>query len=171
MPDQGSYIGILIKPYGYRGDMFLKGNPGNLMELKVGIPLFIEKDGQRIPFFIEEIMHEPSSEKCTIKLEFINSDIEARKYMHCKVHKEYKRVSKGKRSGEDIAGYHGYKVIDSSSGIEFIVADYFDNPGNPIFLLKWEGDEVMLPGNADYILSFDHDEKIILAAFPEGLLG
>ena len=70
----------------------------------------------------------------------------------------------------EVREYEGFTVIDTTKDKKYTVADFYDNPGNPLLLLKSEGNEVMLPVNADYILSVDISGKMIKAAFPDGLV-
>jgi len=169
MAYQGNHIGTLIKPRGYKGELLLKGNPEIIRELKQGIPLFIEISGQRVPFFIEELSHDLLGEKCIVRLEFIESDVEARRYTGCEVFNS--AVSQLDRRSEILdVDYAGFTVIDVTNDKKYTVADFYDNPGNPVLLLKSEGKEVMLPVNADFILSVDISGKMIKAAFPDGLV-
>ncbi|MEX0982192.1 MAG: hypothetical protein WD577_00625 [Bacteroidales bacterium] len=170
MSYQGSHIGTLIKPHGYKGELLLKGKPEILRELKLGIPLFIELSGQLVPFFVEEFSHDLSGEKCIVRFGFIESDVEARRYTGCEVFNS--AVSQVDRRSEilDVKEYKGFTVIDTKKDIKYTVADYYDNPGNPVLLLERKGNEVMLPVNADFILSVDISRKTIKAAFPSGLV-
>jgi 16S rRNA processing protein RimM len=169
MSHQGSHIGTLIKPHGYKGELLLKGKPEILRELKQGIPLFIELSEQRIPFFIEEISHDPSGEKCIVQLSYIESDTEARKYVGCDVYQSPDSKTDERKVAAYAHEFAGFMVVDTSGGGEYSVTDYFDHPENPILLLECEGREVMLPLNADYIVSVDTKMKVIAATFPEGL--
>lgn len=171
MSHPGSHIGTLIKPHGYKGALLLKGKPEIIRELKQGIPLFIDVSEQRIPFFIEEISSDPSGEKCIVNLSFIESDSDARRYVGCEVYLPPGSENTGERMVvDDIHEFDGYRVVDTAGGGHYSVTDFFDHPENPVLLLEAEGREVMLPLNADYILSLDRQEKVIEAAFPEGLL-
>jgi 16S rRNA processing protein RimM len=71
---------------------------------------------------------------------------------------------------DDSHEFAGFLVVDKAGGGQYNVTDFFDHPENPVLLLEDEGREVMLPLNADYILSLDKQKKVIEAAFPEGLL-
>ncbi len=170
MSHQGSHIGTLIKSHGYKGELLLKGKPEILRELKEGIPLFIELSEQRIPFFIEEISPDPTGEKCIVQLSFIESDYEARRYVGCEVYQSPDSQTGERMEIEEVHEFAGFVVVDTVEDGEYSVTDFFDHPENPLLLLECEGREVMLPLKADYILSVDHQKKVIEAAFPEGLV-
>jgi hypothetical protein len=63
MAHLGNHIGTLIKLYGYKGELLLKGKPQLLDKITEGIPLFIEISEQGIPFFIEGFSLDISGEK------------------------------------------------------------------------------------------------------------
>lgn len=169
MPGMGSHIGTLVKPHGYKGELLLKGNAEVLHKLKEGIPLFIGIDGQRVPFFIEEIFNETPSQKVLVKFEFINSDEEARRYSGCKVYSDSEENDPPVQRLQ-ISNYTGFRVVDRPSGKELTVTDYIESEENPLLVLDHKGSEVLLPLYADYILDTDHEAGTIIVLFPEGLL-
>lgn len=169
MPEMGNHIGTLVKPHGYKGEMLLKGKTEILQELTKGIPLFIEIDGQRIPFFIEEVYNDTPAEKVIIKLEFIDSDAVAGRYVSCEVYADPGTPGAAEREMH-LSDYRGFTCIDRSSGAAFTVTDYIESPDNPILVLDHQGNEVLLPANAAFILEVNTDAQTIEAEFPDGLL-
>jgi len=168
MPHPGSHIGTLIKPHGFRGEMVIKGEKHFLNNLKEGIALFLDISGQRIPFFIEDFSPDVSEEKGIVKLEFVDSEIQARKYSGCDVYLEEKYLSSG-TSRKSYPEYIGLSVIDRSSKKQYQVVDYFDNPGNPVLVLRHGREEVLVPANADYFIKGQIDGDVLSIEFPEGL--
>lgn len=161
------HIATLIKPHGFKGGMVIRGTAGDLQKLKKGTPLFIGISEQRVPFFIESFDPDPTSESGIIKLEFIDSEIDARKYTGLKVYAELKPASTASENANGPV-LIGYSVIDNSSARELTVVDFLDQPENPLLVLDHEGEEVLLPLNADYILAVRTREKRIEVDFPEG---
>ncbi|MDF1570282.1 MAG: hypothetical protein P1P82_01540 [Bacteroidales bacterium] len=169
MPEMGSHIGTLVKPHGYKGEMLLKGKPEILQKLTEGIPLFIDIDGQRVPFFIEEVHNDVPAEKVIIKFEFIDSGEAAGRYVACDVFSD-PAVSHQPREVVRLSDYRGFRCTDRSSGAELTVTDYIESPENPLLVLDYQGKEILLPANADYILEVSKEARTIDAEFPEGLL-
>ncbi len=169
MPETGNHIGTLVKPHGYKGEMLIKGKPEILQKLTEGIPLFIAIDGQRIPFFIEEIYNDTPTEKVIIKFEFIDSKDTAGRYVSCEVYSD-PEPSPGSGSNPLLSDYLGFRCTDRSSGAELTVTDFIESTENPILVLDHKGNEVLLPLHADFILNVDPEARTIEAFFPEGLL-
>jgi 16S rRNA processing protein RimM len=171
MPGMGNHTGTLVKPHGYKGEMLLKGKPEILQQLTEGTPLFIETDGQRVPFFIEEVHNELPSDKVIIKFEFIDSSETAMRYVSCEVYSDPEPSARTVTGTQmQLPDYEGFRCTDRSSGAELTVTGYIDSNENPILVLAYKGNEVLLPANADYILNIDRDAGTIEAEFPEGLL-
>jgi ribosomal 30S subunit maturation factor RimM len=168
MAHLGNHIGTLIKPHGYKGELLLRGKPQFLNKITKGIPLFIEIYEQRIPFFIKDFSLDISGQKGIIKFEFIDSDLEARKYVSCDVFFDSDKLENQEETIH-INEYVGFTVIDSIAGIEYKVIDFYESAENPILVLENSGAELLLPRNADYILEIDHVGKIMKVEFPEGL--
>lgn len=169
MPVRGKHIGTLIKLHGYKGDMLIKGPSESISNLKEGTALFIEIDGQRVPFFIESFSPDLSGEKGIIKFDFIDSDMQARRYITCHVFEELQAEDDNTavRIAKD---YVGYIVIDTISGQEFPVLDFIDDEANPLLILDKGREEMMLPINADYFKNAKMKGKNLFVEFPEGLL-
>ena len=167
MIEAGNLIGTLVKIHGYQGDLVISGEKDQLDKLEIGTTLFIEINGQLVPFFLEDISTDPKGKRAVIALQFITSDIEARRFINCRVFTE------GTGQGEvqpHLAGLVGFKLIDGSSGLEFEISDYIENPQNPLLVFRVNKEEAYLPLKADYIKEVRNREKIILAELPEGLL-
>lgn len=169
MPGTGNPIGTLIKPHGYIGEMHLKGTSGNILEFEKGMWLFIQKDGQRIPFFIEYFDPDTSGERGIIKLEFIDSDTEARKFTGCPVFEELHPTGKPDSSASP-EGYVGSIIADTVSGREFEVTGFMDHPENPLLILESDNEEVLLPVNADFFQKARSRGRKLSMKFPDGLI-
>jgi len=161
------HIATLIKPHGFKGGMVIRGAAGDLQKLRKGTPLFIGISEQRVPFFIESFDPDPTAESGIIKLEFIDSEIEARNFTGLKVYAELKPASAASENAHG-SGLIGFTVTDKGSGRVLSVADFLDQPENPLLVLDHAGEEILLPLNADYILAVHTGERKIEVDFPEG---
>lgn len=169
MSELGSHIGTLIKPHGYKGDLQIKGKPDLLDNIQIGDPLFISIDGQRIPFFVVDLFESGQPDRLVVKFEFIDDIDQARKYTTCDVYSDQKQTS-ADSPGEKLSSMMGYILQDKLSGRSAEVSDYVASTENPILIIKFDQQEVMLPLNADYIESIDHKSQTITVSLPEGLI-
>ncbi len=161
--------GKLIKPHGFKGDLLLRGDARILKDLTEGIPLFIQVDGLRVPFFIEGLFGDPGGGQVFVKFEFIDSEKEAGRYVDCSVFTSDELQVLDTTGNSTVESYIGYTVNDLRSGTDFTVSDYIAVDENPLLVLHYPGGEVLLPAHADFIHQIDRNKKLIVAEFPEGL--
>lgn len=166
---QGMHIGTLIKPHGIRGEMVLKGNPIVIDTLVEGMPLFIDIDGQRVPFFIEQVSSDAPGDRAILKLEFIDSVEDTRRCITREVYSD-PSVKQHVNEGPMLKDLLDYAVVDRLTGRSGRVTDYVDQQDNPLLIIDLEGEEIMLPLQADYILSMDEPMKKIVVEFPDGFI-
>jgi 16S rRNA processing protein RimM len=160
--------GKISKPYGLRGEVQIILNPASASHIKEGIPLFIDLDGQRIPFFIEEV-DLVSLDQAIVKMEFIDSIEEARRVSGCDVYIEsgkHTRMGHGADSPMDLVGY---AASDLKLGAMGKITEYIHNEMNPVWLIEFRGKELMVPAVAKFIRKINHREKNIELDLPEGL--
>lgn len=169
MTVQGEFrIGKISKPYGLRGEVQIILNPGSASHIKEGIPLFIDLDGQRVPFYIEgaELI---SSDQAIAKLEFINSVDEARGVSGCDVFLESGTVE-GPVTGPGNPGdMIGYSVTDLELGDIGKITKYLHSEMNPVWHIEYRGNDLLVPAVDEFILKIDHRKKKIHLKLPEGL--
>jgi 16S rRNA processing protein RimM len=162
----GIRTGKISKPYGLRGEVQIILTPGSAPNIKKGDPLFIDIDGQRVPFFIEgaDLF---SSDQAIIKLEFIDSVEDARKVSGCEVYLESARnTGRGKENPGNMVGYF---VSDPALGHIGKITKCILTEMNPVWIIESGGKELMVPAAAEFIVKIDHRQKKILLNLPEGL--
>jgi 16S rRNA processing protein RimM len=164
----GVKAGKISKPYGLQGDVHIYLIPDAAQKLKPGIPLFIDMDGQRVPYFMESV-ELVAADQAIVKVEFINSLEEARKVVGQEVYldprdsgdKEVMAVAPGQ--------WIGYLAIDLRLGEIGVVSDHIPNELNPVWVIRHKGGEIMIPATEDFIQKIDHKNSIILLNLPEGI--
>ena len=50
------------------------------------------------------------------------------------------------------------------------IIDWIDIPGNPLLVVKWKDQELLVPAHDDIIKSIDYDNKSLIILPPEGLI-
>jgi len=165
---EGAKAGKISKPYGIRGEVniILKPNAGNNIE--PDNPLFIDIDGQRVPFFVEEV-ELVSTEQAIIKFEFIDTMEAAREVSGCDLYFHIRHQSDTSETGEDLADLIGYTASDRELGLLGRISDYVPHPLNPVFVIQSEKKELMVPAVRDLIDYINPEEQSIQFILPEGL--
>ena len=165
---EGAKAGKISKPYGLRGEVntILEPHAGNNIE--PDNPLFIDIDGQRVPFFVEEV-ELVSSEQAIIKFEFVDTLEAARVVSGCDIYFDMRHQPDPSDSGDEMANLIGYTASDKASGLLGKISDYLPHPMNPVFVIQFEAKELIVPAVRDFIDHINPKEKSIQFILPEGL--
>jgi len=167
VPD-GVKAGLISKPYGLRGEVniILEPQAGNSIEPDT--PLFIDIDGQRVPFFVEEV-ELISRDQAIIKFEFIDSLEGAREVSGCMLYFDPGRQLELSSGHEDFANFIGFTASDRESGMLGTISDYLPHPMNPVLVIQSGTRELLVPAVMDFIEHIDSAKQSILFILPEGL--
>ena len=163
-------IGKFQKPHALKGELnaLLDIDP-DYMDNK---PLVVNTDGIFVPFFIESL-REKGTYSYLIKLEGVDSEDEAKKFVNKKIFMMRKDVEEWIENQETELGNEliGYQIKDSKTSDEIgrIVA-IEQNTDNPLFIVEKLGEEFYIPVTDDFIIEIDDKDKIIFMDLPDGLI-
>ena len=164
----GEKAGKISKPYGLQGEVHIILIPVVAEKLKPGIPLFIDIDGQRVPFFIETV-ELVSDQQAIVKVEFINSLEEAREYTGNEVFLDEKDTGKNLEQAGKLDEMVGYLVIDLNLGEIGTLTDIIPSELNPVWVIEHAGKEIMIPATQDFVRLTDHKNSTLHLDLPEGI--
>lgn len=167
VPD-GAKVGKISKPYGLRGEVniILEPEAGNYIE--PDCPLFIDFDGQRVPFFVEEV-ELVSKDQAILKFEFIDSLDEARRFTGCGLYFDPSHVPEPVEKASDLSSVVGFLAYDRDLGELGKVSAYIPHSMNPVFVIDYQGKELMVPAVQDFIDQIDSQSQLLYLILPEGL--
>jgi len=165
---EGAKAGKISKPYGLRGELNIILEPQAGKNIEPDNPLFIDIDGQRVPFFVEAV-ELLSREQAIIKFEFVDSLEAARELTGCSIYFDSKDQPESTEVVEDLARLIGYTASDSRSGSLGLIVDYLPHPMNPVFVIQSEGKELLVPAVFNFIQHINTEEQSIQFILPEGL--
>jgi 16S rRNA processing protein RimM len=164
----GAMAGKVSKPYGLRGELNIILEPEAGNHIEPNHPLFIEIDGQRVPFFVEEV-ELVSNDQAIIKFEFITRLEEARRMTGCIIYFDPAHQPAPPQSGDKLAQVIGYTAFDKETGKLGKVIDYVPHSMNPVFIIDFEGKELIVPAAEDFIEQINTGDQSIQLILPEGL--
>jgi len=167
VPD-GAKAGKISKPNGLRGEVniILEPEAGNYIE--PDHPLFIDIDGQRVPFFVEEV-ELVSGDRAIIKFEFLEHLEEARRVTGCSIYFDPAHQPAEPQSGDELEKVIGYTAFDKELGRLGTVTDYVPHSMNPVFIIDFDGKELIVPAAGDIIDQINSGDQSIQLILPEGL--
>jgi len=162
-------LGYISKSHGYKGELYflLKEEIG--LELDKMESVFIDINGQLIPFFIEDC-RETGNSAWIVKLIDIDNEEKARQLVKCNLYLLLSDLPKQNKKDLQPAGLSGYKVIDDAKGEIGIVAKVLEMPQQLILEIRLGRKEILIPANEEIIYKVDKKNKIIYLNAPEGLI-
>ena len=164
----GLKAGKISKPYGLQGKVILILEPEAEKYIETNYQLFIDIDGQRVPFFIEEVDF-VSSDQGIVKFEFLNSVEEAREVNGCEVYFDVAQKATSHNSEDNFNAVVGYDAFDQKLGFLGKVIGYISYDMNPVILINYMDKELIVPAVPELIQHIDSKEKAIHFQLPEGL--
>lgn len=165
---EGVRAGKISKPYGLRGELNIILEPLAGNNIEPDNPLFIEIDGQRVPFFVQEV-ELVSTDQAIVKFEFIDTLEEAGKLRGCPLYFDPQHRTERNKNKEDLTYLVGYRAVDREHGPLGLISDYLPNPMNPIFIIQSGNRELMVPAAVDFIEHIDSGTHTVQFILPEGI--
>lgn len=170
--DELIQIGYTQKSHGVEGELRIFVEEPYQEDFLNCHALFIEVDGQKVPYFIEYIR---GANDDILKLEDISSKEEAQKLATKPVFlREADLIAEDDRDNSDYAPQfeflEGFLARDAERGDlgEIIRVDEY--PHQEMAVILMQNREVLIPLHESFILSVDEAGKIIHFQLPEGLL-
>ncbi|PID87769.1 MAG: 16S rRNA processing protein RimM [Bacteroidia bacterium] len=163
-------IGEIIKPHGYKGEVFIRLNQ-EIISAKETEYVFLKMEGYMIPFFFASPV-KPFKDGFLIHFEEINTPEEARALSNIEV---YLEAEKTETDNGDSGMFmeentEGFDVFDGDKYIG-TAGDFLPVPSNPLLVVfGLKNEEILIPYSDRFIRTIDHRERKIIFELPEGLV-
>jgi 16S rRNA processing protein RimM len=162
------HLGYFSKIHGFKGELILLAREEISLNLKELESVFIDINGQLIPFFIEIISQ--SGTTFIIKFLDIDNALKAQQYLKCNVFIPLSALPKPKKKEITFIDLVGFKVIDDTYGDIGEVSHVMEMPQQLILEIKKGTIEILIPANENIIQKIDKKKKTILIDAPNGLI-
>ena len=163
------FLGTLIKAHGVGGFFVLALNnlqPEDISEME---SVFMEIDGLLVPFFISRFSDMGKS-SILVKFDDIDSNAKAKEFIGCKIYISADKVNIPDNLHSKVTDFTGYRIVDMKHGDIGKITEIMDIRENPLFKVRSENNEYMIPVNESIIKEINHNKKVIFTDLPEGLL-
>lgn len=161
-------IGNFSKPHGVKGELQLTFTD-DIFDRSDCDYLVCKIDGILVPFFIEEYRFK-SDTTALFKLEGIDTTEKARTLSNTEVFFPKKYAETAAVGEMTWNSFIGYKISEVNSGYLGEVKDVDNSTINTLFVVEYNGKEVLVPAQEDFILDLNQKERTMLMQLPEGLL-
>ena len=163
-------IGFFRKTHGVHGELVLEYEPKFELSISETDRFFVEMEGFLVPFFIpEDGFRFKSSNSVIVKFDWVNTEAYAKRMTGSSVYlfkKDIVYEEENSRSGK----FLNWIVNDKNSITIGMITHVDDFSGNIVLTISRKGEEILIPYNEDFLISYDESQKIITLDLPEGLL-
>jgi 16S rRNA processing protein RimM len=163
------YLGKIVKKYSFKGELLVKLDTDNPIIYTKMESVFIDKNKNLIPFFIERSSLHKST-LLRVKFEDIDSEEDADKLLKSELYLPLEFLPQ--LTGNKFY-YHeifGFEAEDLSFGLIGIIKGVNDSTNQAILEIDRNGSEILIPLIDDFIKSVDREQKKIILEVPEGLI-
>ncbi|WP_448517881.1 ribosome maturation factor RimM [Rhodoflexus sp.] len=161
-------LGYITKPHGLDGELFAVFDVDDVQPYTDLKGILVEVKGSLVPYEITWLQF--MDKKITIKLEGVDTIEKANELKSKTI---YLPLSQLPKLEEGQFYYHeiiGYQVQDAIQGLIGHVKLIYTMPGQDLIAIDYEGTEVMVPINDEFIVKVDHQLKTLFTNLPEGLI-
>ena len=162
-------LGSIAKLHSYKGEVTIYLDVDEPEEYQYLESVFVDYGNKLIPFFLENIQLRQNG-FAVVKFEDIDSEKQAKTILKCGLYLPLETLPE---LSEEEFYYHeieGYKVIDDKVGEIGVVKQVLDVANNPLIEIEFEGKEILIPKQDQFIHRIDRDSKCLYISAPEGLL-
>ncbi len=172
LPEPLQPVGRTTKVHGTRGELKARIEPPFLEAALAADFLFLDLDGQNVPFFVEEIRGQEDA--LFLKLEAIDSPQDALELSNRTLllpASALEGVGEGSR-GEPLrfANLQGYQACTVQGHVLGTIREVVEYPQQEMAVLERQGREVLVPLNEAFIAQVDAERRLVTLDLPEGLI-
>ncbi len=163
------YFGTLTKSLGLKGEMVIK-NLNEDADLSMPIEfVFLEINKQLTPFFVEQISFRKKGE-AVVKIQDIDSIERCAQYLKNDLYLPNEFLLEVDDEIVPFKDMIGYKAVDKLHGEIGVIKNILSYPQQEIFEIHFNGKEILIPANEDFIAQLDAEKKILYLNAPPGLI-
>lgn len=166
--DKLERVARISKVYGAKGEVVLRLYDPFPEEIDLEEPLFITIDKLMVPLYINSFSFR-GEDKAVAIFEDLDSELRVSEFIGYDLYLssgDFDDASDDEIAFEELVGYH---LFDLESHRKGLITNYLDYDKNPIFVVDFDGVEVMVPCNDDSIGDIYVEAKVVEAVVPEGL--
>jgi len=160
------FLGTISRKHGYKGEVNIKLDVNSSPEFKELSYLFIDLNGNLVPFFISSFRFKNKG-FALVKFEDVNSDDEATSLLSKDTYLPLELLPKDENPYKGIIHF---SVRDLKHGNLGKIVSIRDNSAQQLFVIDHDGKEILIPIAEPFIHTIDKENKEIVLDTPDGLI-
>ena len=160
-------IGYIQKHHGVKGELVLALGDGVYSDELDPEFILLDIDNGLVPFFVESYRVK-SAKNMLVKLESVEEENKAREMVGTQAYLETNLLNSEGEMAD--AAFIGFQVNDKQKGNIGVITEIQEISNNPLFVLDFDGKEILIPINPDFIVDVNEDNRIMQVDLPKGLI-
>ena len=163
------YLGKIVKKYSYKGEVLIKLDTDDPEMYSKMESVFVEKNKNLIPFFIQESSLHKST-LLRVKFEDVRTEEDANRLLGSELYLPLDLLPQ--LTGNKFY-YHeviGFEIEDRSFGKVGVITGVNDQTAQALFEIDHDGVQILIPINNEIIKKVDRKTNVIHIEAPDGLI-
>ena len=161
-------IGVFNKPHGIHGELSFTFTD-DIFDRVEAEYLICLLDGILVPFFLEEYRFRSDS-TALVKLEGVDTAERARMFTNVEVYFPTKHAGGTEPDELSWDFFVGFRMEEVHHGKLGEVTEVDTSTINTLFVVDYNGEELLIPAQEEFIVDIDQKHKVITVDLPEGML-
>ncbi len=162
-------LGRITKKHSFKGELVIHLDTDQPEKYQNLESVLFDYKGELVPFFITECLW-TGGQKLRVRFEDIENEAEAERYINTELFLPLSFLPKLEGNQFYFHEVEGFKAIDEVHGDIGIIQTVSDENFQPLFIIKHDEKEILIPAIDTFISKIDRTEKAIFLNTPEGLI-
>lgn len=164
-------IGTTQKTHGTIGEIKVKIEDTYFEDFIKASVIFLDIKGKKVPYFLEAIR---GNDPLIVKFEEVDNKETAKqivnKVLFLRKTDVQNPIKTDKSALEQYEAFIGFEMIELEQGRIGPIKEIVEMPQQILAIVTYQGKEIYIPLNEQFVKEIKQDEKIIKVELPEGLL-
>jgi len=163
------YLGKIVKKYSFKGELILKLDTDQPEIYENLNAIFLDMGKTLVPYFIESSLFQKGNHM-RIRFEDVDSEEDAELLLKRDAYLPLSLLPKLEGNQFYFHEVTGFILEDINFGKVGVIASINDRSAQPLFVVKTDHTEILVPMVDDFIEKIDRVNKKVLVKTPEGLI-
>jgi 16S rRNA processing protein RimM len=163
-------VGFFKKTHGVSGELVLEYEPQFEYSIENADRFFVEIEGLLVPFFIvEDGFRFKTENSAIITFDGVETEKYAKRMVGSSVFLFKSEIVEMPDEPSE-SQFVNYLLIDEKLGNVGIIEQIDNYSGNIVFTINFNGKELLVPFNEDFLIEIDKNNKALKLKLPDGLI-
>jgi len=163
------YLGKIVKKHSFKGEVVAKLDTDEPELYRNLESVFIALGNDLVPFFIESSLLQKGNQ-LRIQFEDVYSEEDAEAILGAELYLPLEFLPELTGNKFYFHEIIGFSIEDTEKGVVGKIVGVNDTTAQPLFVVDFNGVEILIPMIDDFIKKVDRENQIIIVETPEGLI-